>query len=312
MKSYRSFTLAVLFLFITAGLSSSADGQNVTPLLDCIEYDAATDTVTAHLGYDSREPNAVSQVLVGNDNRFVPNPANRGQNVLYLPGLHQRAFSVTFPGNTINQWLLLGQALTISHNPSAYCRQQSNQTPAVTPILTGIQMNNSTGQAIATFGYFSPFGGAIPKGSNNYLSFGGNAPYPGDRGQPSQFQAGLVRNAFQVTFNPGTEPTIAWNLLGQTVVAVPPLAPTAASVVVGGRVLTPKGRAVRAARLTLLNAGTSETRQALSSSFGYYRFSDVQAGETFVLEVRHKRHKFSPQVVQAFEDLETLDVTAEN
>jgi len=90
---------------------------------------------------------------------------------------------------------------------------------------------------------------------------------------------------------------------------LPTAAPTAASVSVGGRVLSANGRAISRARVTLTNLN-GETRTALTNSLGYYRFEDVGAGETYIFAVISKRYSVAPQVVTVTEDLTDLDFTA--
>jgi len=90
---------------------------------------------------------------------------------------------------------------------------------------------------------------------------------------------------------------------------LPTAAPTAASVSVGGRVLSANGRAVSRARVTLTGA-SGETRTALTNSLGYYRFEDVGAGETYIFAVISKRYSVAPQVVTVTEDLTDLNFTA--
>jgi len=85
------------------------------------------------------------------------------------------------------------------------------------------------------------------------------------------------------------------------------LAPTAAAVSVSGRVITAEGRGIRNAILTLTDQ-YGNVRQARSSSFGYYRFFDVMAGETYVLAIRSKRYTFpQPAIVVSVTD-ELTDV----
>jgi hypothetical protein len=72
------------------------------------------------------------------------------------------------------------------------------------------------------------------------------------------------------------------------------IAPTAAPVTVGGRVRTPNGRSVPGAKVTLTDF-KGITRIAVANVFGYYRFADLNAGETYVLSVSAKRLKFTPQ-----------------
>lgn len=312
MKFKRIILSAVWFLLATICLSPSAAAQNITPLLDCIEYDAAANLMTAHFGYDSRNAAAVT-IPVGADNRFVPAPANRGQITVFQPGLHERAFSLTISVNGVI-WLFEGQGLPVLFDQKNFCRDATRRAPLVTPLLTSIQVSSQTGLAIATFGYFSRFGATVGKGSANYFSFEGtlqNGVFPGDRGQPTTFQAGFVRNAFQITFDPATEPAVVWNLLGQTVVAAPPAAPTAASLSLSGALRNRAGKNVAQARLTLTNAATLETAYAQTNAFGHYRFAGVEAGEAYLLEINHKRHIFSPQIIQLFETREDFDLTAE-
>lgn len=85
--------------------------------------------------------------------------------------------------------------------------------------------------------------------------------------------------------------------VSQTVTSLSPFvivqsAPTAASVSVGGRILTGEGRGIRNVRV-IMTAPNGETRTAISSSLGYYRFEDVPAGETYIFSVRAKQFNFN-------------------
>jgi hypothetical protein len=86
--------------------------------------------------------------------------------------------------------------------------------------------------------------------------------------------------------------------------------PTAAMVSVGGRVITADGRGLANA-LVYLTDQTGETRTARTSPFGYYRFEEIPAGETYVVSVRHKRYQFAPQMVAVQEELTGLDFTVQ-
>ncbi len=87
------------------------------------------------------------------------------------------------------------------------------------------------------------------------------------------------------------------------------LAPTAASISIGGQV-TVGGRGLARARVTLTDS-SGATSDAITDSFGYYRFEAVAAGDTFVLSVASKRYTFAPQVLTLAEGLEDLNFTAE-
>ena len=69
--------------------------------------------------------------------------------------------------------------------------------------------------------------------------------------------------------------------------------PSAAGAMIGGRVLTSTGRGIRNVKVTLTDADGS-TRQAVTSAFGYYRFEDVAAGQTYIVSVEAKRYRFTP------------------
>jgi hypothetical protein len=71
-----------------------------------------------------------------------------------------------------------------------------------------------------------------------------------------------------------------------------PLAPTAANVTIGGRVLTAGGFGIRNARVTLTEADGT-TRAALTGAFGYYRFEEIEVGQTVVISITSKRFVFS-------------------
>lgn len=67
---------------------------------------------------------------------------------------------------------------------------------------------------------------------------------------------------------------------------------TAAAVSVGGRVTTSNGRGIRNVRITLSDSG-GNVRTAITSSFGYYSFEDIPAGETYIITANAKRFTFS-------------------
>lgn len=73
-----------------------------------------------------------------------------------------------------------------------------------------------------------------------------------------------------------------------------PLAPTAANVAVGGRILTADGRGIRNVFISLTQIRTGAVRAAISSSFGNYRFDDLPVGESYLLTVRAKSYQFDP------------------
>lgn len=88
--------------------------------------------------------------------------------------------------------------------------------------------------------------------------------------------------------------------------------PTAANVSVEGRVLLSAGNGVRNATVILTEAdGTQHT--AITGSFGYYRFDQIEAGQRVVVSIRSKRFTFNPssRVVTVADNVADLDFIAQ-
>lgn len=84
---------------------------------------------------------------------------------------------------------------------------------------------------------------------------------------------------------------------------------TGAGVTVSGRIITSSGRGLSSARVTLTDQN-GNTRTVQTSGFGYYRFTEVSAGETYFIEITSKQHSFAPQVIAVTGELEDLNFTA--
>lgn len=93
--------------------------------------------------------------------------------------------------------------------------------------------------------------------------------------------------------------------------AVNILAPTAADVNVGGRVTTASGRGVRGVIITMTNASGAEAKTA-TNSFGYYRFTGIEAGQSYVLTARAKNYTFRErtQILTINEPTENVNFVA--
>lgn len=90
-----------------------------------------------------------------------------------------------------------------------------------------------------------------------------------------------------------------------------PLVPTAASVSVSGRVLNGSGRGIAKAFVSLTDQN-GNIQSGRTNSFGYYRFEDVQAGQTATLTVVSKQFHFAPQIINLNEEISQLNFVAEN
>lgn len=84
--------------------------------------------------------------------------------------------------------------------------------------------------------------------------------------------------------------------------------PSAANVSIAGRVLAPGGRGLQNAQVVLTD-GQGNTRMAVTSTFGAYRFEGVAAGEAVVLTVRSKRYYYAPMFLNVEDGLTNVDFT---
>jgi hypothetical protein len=91
-----------------------------------------------------------------------------------------------------------------------------------------------------------------------------------------------------------------------------PIAPTAATVGVGGRVKTAHGSGIQNVIVTLTDlSGT--VRSTRTGSFGRYKFDGVAVGETYIFGVLAKRYTFSqPTIVRSiFDEIADLEFIAD-
>lgn len=124
------------------------------------------------------------------------------------------------------------------------------------------------------------------------------------------FGTGLPRVAvFDMTMSANRQVRIATH--GRGMWQIPAASPTAASVSVSGQILSPlPGMGVSNAFVTITDAN-GESRRVMTNPFGYYRFDEVTAGETYVFTVTHKRYRFAPTVISVVDEMTELNFMAE-
>lgn len=83
----------------------------------------------------------------------------------------------------------------------------------------------------------------------------------------------------------------------------------AANVGVSGRVIDASGMAIPRATVSLTGAD-GVARTAKTNSFGYYRFDEVQVGETYILDAARKGYTFSPRVITVQDEVADADMLA--
>ncbi len=88
------------------------------------------------------------------------------------------------------------------------------------------------------------------------------------------------------------------------------LSPTAASVTISGRILNAADRGISKA-LVSLTAADGTTRTVLTNPFGYYRFTEVASGETYIFQVKAKNYVFAARVVNVNQEITDLNFVEE-
>ena len=81
---------------------------------------------------------------------------------------------------------------------------------------------------------------------------------------------------------------------------------TAADVDISGRVLDSQGRGA-SHTLIFMSGQNGNVRSAITNPFGYYRFGEVEVGQIYILNVRHKRLTYDARTLTLFDSLTDLD-----
>ncbi|MCD9187074.1 MAG: M12 family metallo-peptidase [Pyrinomonadaceae bacterium] len=84
---------------------------------------------------------------------------------------------------------------------------------------------------------------------------------------------------------------------------------TAANASISGKVVSADGRGINRAQVFLTNSA-GETRTATTNQFGFYRFSELLSGETYILSAKSKSYRFGTSTIFLNESLENYEITA--
>jgi hypothetical protein len=85
--------------------------------------------------------------------------------------------------------------------------------------------------------------------------------------------------------------------------------PTAALVTVAGRVITSSGVGMHRV-MVILTDQAGNPRSTRTNSFGYYRFPEVEIGQTYVISVASKEYLFTPRIILLTDEITDLDFVA--
>jgi hypothetical protein len=123
--------------------------------------------------------------------------------------------------------------------------------------------------------------------------------------------SGGSASVFNTTANTFSNSVTVPNVTGFSDWTLADFGPTAASVAIGGRVLTANRNGINKAVVTLSDQNGG-VRRTITNSFGYYRFDEVEAGQTYVLSVGSKRYVFANPslVVSPTDDATDIDFVA--
>ncbi len=84
--------------------------------------------------------------------------------------------------------------------------------------------------------------------------------------------------------------------------------PVATAVTVSGRVTTPSGQSLRNAVVSIVDSNNVR-RNATTSSFGLFTFSNVMTNQMYTVLVSSKRYRFTPQIISVTDNITNLNFT---
>lgn len=205
-------------------------------------------------------------------------------------------------GNPVGSIVLLSTGVTSNTNAVAF-EFLMDFTGVVSGTLSfdWRSVNNSTGNRIGSMRVYWSIDNVsfteIPAAAvldfvNNSVSTGNvNVPLPGQFSNSPTAVLRFYEYNGSTAGTTGSRPKISIDNL--TVTAVEP---TAASVAVGGRVMTADGRGIGNVRVAVEGFDLPSPRYALTNPFGYYRIDRLEAGLTYMVSVASKRHSFAEPV----------------
>ena len=90
-----------------------------------------------------------------------------------------------------------------------------------------------------------------------------------------------------------------------------PLAPTAATVSVSGRIVDAAGSGLRNVSIMLTDAA-GVTLVVRSNAFGYFVFNDVMSGQTYLVNMSARGRQFVPQILSVNDSVTGLEFRSLN
>ncbi len=132
-----------------------------------------------------------------------------------------------------------------------------------------------------------------------------------------------IVSSFAVSIPPGQEIMLRWvdfseivtnqGLAIDDVQVIARAGTTAADATISGRVVAADGRGISGARVYLSGGELAEPVHMLTNAFGYFSFTGVESGETYLVTVSSKRHSFAQptRVIDLLDSAFDVDFVAE-
>lgn len=189
---------------------------------------------------------------------------------------------------------LIGNVGTATGFSAANQNQTGNGTSPLNPMLGGLGDNGGTTPTHALLAG-SP---AIDKGGAASVPFAEFVLPPVTTDQRGTMRPIDIASIPNATGGDGSD-----------IGAFEAAAPTAANVAVSGRVLTNDGRGLQNA-VVVMTDSNGNTRTVRTTTFGNFRFENVEAGEIYIFQISSKRFTFDSQIVTVSEEITELIFTA--
>jgi uncharacterized repeat protein (TIGR01451 family) len=165
-------------------------------------------TYSATFGYENEDTES-NTIPVGPLNTFSPPPADRNQTTTFQPGNVPQAFTVSgIAAGTRLTWSLTSEQTRYAE-ASADFPTKCSTPPELVPIglfVTCVTQHANSYDAVFGYTNDNPAEQIIPLGLANTF-----APAPGNRGQPTTFEPGTVRNAVTVRGIPNST-ALVWSV----------------------------------------------------------------------------------------------------
>lgn len=313
-----SGTARALYVTVSATSSTSTcttvNGVTTCPSPPSLNVGTATVRIVS-ASYNGIAMTKLTEVFTADNSVAIFRLTDTGTNTLPTTGTYPVVVTVT-PGIST---YVEGNALSFTGvdqlNPNGTIFQASNPTNTPTDNPSVMVTDSSAGEMVLDILGSIPNAGFMTPGANQKVCAVSD---------PSESNCTRGREFFNFAFDVGassTKPGTAssetmswtltraapWILLATSINAQS--GASAAPTTISGRVALPSGIGVYPARVFLTNS-FGETVSVRTNQFGFYRFENINVGETYIINISSKLYQFNSQVVNVTEETNKLDFTS--